>query len=119
MALKITDLKHSLPLEVKTFMLADVKGYNNYVNGERSNVLGGYTYDLVLPEMKYERLSVKIPLENQSKPLVDIINKEEIPVGMPVRLEGLEIRAYNSKSGINITALAKSISLVTSPVKGA
>lgn len=117
--LKITDLKHSLPPEIKNFMLADIKGYNNYVNGERSNTLGGYSYDLVLPEMKYERLTIKIPLENQSKPLVDIENKEEIPVGTPIKLEGLEIRAYASKTGINITALAKSISFVNSQIKGA
>ena len=117
--LKITDLKHSLPPEVKNFILTDVKAYNNYVNGERSNVVAGYSYDLVLTEMKYEKLTVKIPLENQPKPLVDIEKKEEIPAGTPVRIDGLEIRSYFSKGNINITALGKSISFVNSQAKGA
>lgn len=119
MSLKITDLSLNLPPQIKTYMLADLHPYFAYVNGVRSNTLAGYAYDLVLPELKYEKLSVKIPIECQPLPILNI-DEEPLPVGAPVKIDGLEITSYFSKGTINITAKAKRISLETAPAtKGA
>lgn len=117
--LKITDLNLTLPPEVKTYMLADLRPYNAYVNGERSNTLAGYAYEIVLPEMKYEKLNVKVPIECQPLPILNI-DEDPLPVGEPLKIVGLELRSYFSKGTINITASATQVSLQAVPsAKGA
>lgn len=116
--IKITDLNLTLPPEVKTYMLCGLRPFNAYVNGERSNTLAGYVYEICFPELRYEKLSVKVPIEEMTLPLIAL--DEPIPVGAPVIVSGLTIRSYMSKGLVNLSATAKKIRLDAAPsAKGA
>lgn len=114
MAIKISDLDLSLPEGVTSKLLTSIRPYNIYKGGERTDALGGYTYEICFPELRYEKLSVKVPIECQPLPILNI-DEEPLPVGAPVKIDGLEITSYFSKGTINITAKAKRISLETAP----
>ena len=94
------------------FMLADITRSYKYLDGKKGDP-DGYRYTVVLPQLKLERLSVKI--ENQA-PLIDI-EKETIPVGVQVRFTNLTTSAWISNSQVGISARADSISFVDTPSK--
>ena len=94
------------------FMLADISRSYKYIDGKKGDP-DGYRYTVVLPELKLERLSVKI--ENQP-PLIDI-EKETIPVGVQVKFTNLVTSAFISNGQVGVSAKADSIALVTTPAK--
>ena len=83
-------------------LLTNVRPAYAYVNGEKTNDIEGYAYEVVLPEAAYEKIVVKIKSE---KPLVEKV------VGSPeVKFEGLEAKAYRTAmGGIGVSATASSI----------
>ncbi len=90
------------------FLIADITPLFPYENGVRGSVQKGYTYTCVLPELKLERLSVKIEDLN---PLVDL-EKEDIPVMAKVKFQNLVVSPYISNGNVNISAKADKIMFV-------
>ena len=117
MALKITDLRIDPKSLGSNFLLADISPAYEYQNGERTNKLQGYRYTVVLLEHQYEKIGVKVAV---TTPIIDL-EKEEIPVGSPVKFTNLEVKSYFSKGQINLSATADSIAFVNPPApqKGA
>ncbi len=68
-------------------LLTDVKPVYEYVDGKRSDKINGYAYCVALVAHKYADLTVKIPGEKQLELTAD---------SMPVRFDGLFVRAYKS-----------------------
>jgi len=114
MALRVNDLVIDSERTFKNnFMLADISRSYKYVDGKKGDP-DGYRYTVVLPELKLERLPVKI--ENQL-PLIDI-EKETIPVGVQVKFTNLVTSAYMAHNGqVGISAKADSIAFVTTSAK--
>lgn len=110
MALKITDLKIDVSSLGGNFLLVDIVPYYVYQNGEKTDILEGFRYDIALPKHKMEKLSVKIPISSCSVPLVDINKDEEIPMLKQVFFEGLEVSSYFMQGNVNLKATATKIS---------
>lgn len=108
--LKITDLKIDTASLGGNFLLVDITPYNTYKDGERTDTLEGYRYDIALPKHKMEKLSVKIPISVCNVPLVNIEKEEEIPMLRQVVFEGLEVTSYFMQGNINLKATATKIS---------
>ena len=86
----------------KKYWLIDVKPSYEYVDGAKTDKVDGYKYIVVLPEMKMEKLSVKIA-GNQ---IVDA------PDGYAeCRFEELKVTPYVSAGNINLAATATNIVL--------
>ncbi|EDT73633.1 MULTISPECIES: hypothetical protein [Clostridium] len=108
--LKITDLKINIESLGGNFLLVDVSPYYTYKDGEKTDILEGYRYDIALPKHKMEKLSVKIPISSNNIPLVDINKDEEIPMLKQVVFDGLEVGSYFMQGNINLKATATKIS---------
>lgn len=108
--LKITDLKIDVNSLGGNFLLVDINPYYSYKDGEKTNTLEGYKYDIALPKHKMEKLSVKIPITSSNVPLVDINKDEEIPMLKQVFFEGLEVGSYFMQGNVNLKATATKIS---------
>ncbi|MEW9938324.1 hypothetical protein AB2T96_16530 [Clostridium butyricum] len=108
--LKITDLKINIDSLGGNFLLVDISPYYAYKDGEKTDTLDGYRYDIALPKHKMEKLSVKIPFSSNNIPLVDINKDEEIPMLKQVIFEGLEVGSYFMQGNINLKATATKIS---------
>ncbi|AQS07984.1 hypothetical protein CLOBY_00330 [Clostridium saccharobutylicum] len=106
--IKTSDLKIDKTCLGKDFLLVDIVPSYKYENGNKTNILQGYRYDVALPHLKMEKLGVKI--ENNA-PLIDISNDEnEIPM-KNVIFDNLEIGFYLSQGNIvNLKATATNIS---------
>ena len=91
-------------------LLTDVKPFYEYLDNKRTEKINGYAYTVALTAHKFADLTVKINGEKQLELTAD---------SMPVRFEGLRVRAYKSyRDGeIYLTATAESISPVKSGVK--
>lgn len=110
MSLKITDLKIDINSLGGNFLLVDIVPYYAYENGEKTDTLEGYRYDIALPKHKMEKLSVKIPISSSNIPLVDVNKDEEIPMLKQVLFENLEVSSYFMQGNINLKATATKIS---------
>ena len=78
-------------------MLVEVTPAYVYKNGVKTNEIEGYRYGLVLPEIGFERLSVKI--------LGDKL-MEQPEQYAEVDLEGLEITLYHKGGSYDVFATA-------------
>lgn len=58
--MKITNLKLNASCIGKKMLLVDVTPCYKYENGQRTNEIEGYRYVVVLPEMEFDKLGVKI-----------------------------------------------------------
>ena len=76
--------------------------YEYDATGTKTDHVDGYKYTVVLPEMGYEKLSVKIA----GSKMIDCNGK-----AMPVAFERLELRAYSpeGKRSVYVTAKARGI----------
>ena len=111
--LKITDLKIDPSSLGSTFLLAELAPYYQYINGSRSDKIAGFKYTVVLPELKYEKLGIKLPIEQKTKPLFDLSdNHEPIPTGIQVGFKGLTVSSYYSQGNINVTASAEDVFVI-------
>lgn len=109
--LRITDLKIDPKSLGQTMLLADISPSYEYKDGERTDNLIGFGYDVVLPAHKMEKLRVKVL---NKTPLIDIDKGEDIPIGTPVQFTNLDVGSYFSKTqGVSITAKADNVSFVT------
>ena len=99
MALKITDLKIDPKSLGEIFLLADILPAYEYKNGEKTDKLIGYTYQVVLPSHKMEKIGVKV----LNKPCILDLENEEIPIGTHINFKGLDVGTYYSKTnGISL-----------------
>ena len=91
-------------------LLTDVRPTYEYADNKRTDKIVGYAYTVALTAHKFADLTVKINGEKQLELTAD---------SMPVRFEGLKVRAYKSfRDGeIYLTATAESISPAKSGVK--
>ena len=108
MAIKVTDLRIDPTSLGDTFLLADITPVFEYKDGERTKNIDGWRYHVVLPKLKMEKIGVKVA---KKVPLFDL-EKEEIPVGMQVDFENLEVGTYFSNGQISVNAKADSVSVV-------
>ena len=106
MALKVTDLKIDAKSLGEVFLLADIVPAYEYKDGEKTDKLIGYTYQVVLPSHKMEKVGIKV----LNKPCLIDIEKEEIPIGTNVKFLGLDVGTYYSKAnGISLTIKADEV----------
>ncbi len=83
-------------------LLVDVTPAYVYKNGVKTNEIEGYRYGLVLPEIGFERLSVKI--------LGDKLIEQPEQYA-EVDLEGLELNLYHKGGSYDVSATATGIRL--------
>ncbi len=81
-------------------LLVDVRPAYEYVNGNKSDKLLGYRYEVCLPEHRLEKLKVLIP----GQQLMDKPDSFQ-----EVLFADLEVRGYESKTGVQFTATASGI----------
>lgn len=109
MAIRLNDLKLDTKAMFKDdFLLADITPLFPFNNGERAKTQTGYTYTVVLPNLKLEKISVKI--ENL-EPLVNL-DTDEVPVMSAVKFENLQVTPYLNNNNFGLSCKADSIRFV-------
>ena len=99
--IRIQDIKID-PLSLGgQYLLADVQKSYLYINGEKTNELDGFKYWVVLPNLKYEKIGIKV---FSKIPLVNL--EEKIPTGTPIEFTNLVVGAYFQNNQLTITAHA-------------
>ena len=113
--LKVTDLRIDPASLGKDFLLADITpSYDYNKEGERTQNMNGYKYSVALPALRFEKLTVKIPLEKKNTALFDIMseNHEPIPTGLKVGFKNLQVKTYFANGNINVTASADDVFVI-------
>lgn len=110
--LKITDLRIDPSSLGEVFLLADISISYDYLNGERTTNINGYKYSVALPTLRFEKITIKIPLEKKNTPLFDINSENPIPTGIKVGFKNLEVKTYFSNGNINVTASADDVFVI-------
>lgn len=110
--LKITDLRIDPSSLGDVFLLADISISYDYLNGERTTNINGYKYSVALPTLRFEKITIKIPLEKKNTPLFDINSENPIPTGIKVGFKNLEVKSYFSNGNINVTASADDVFVI-------
>lgn len=83
-------------------ILHGVRGYFGYVDGQKSGVVEGYKYTVVLPSRNFAQLDIKI-IGNK---LLDVVAGEHYPV----KFDNLEIKMYYDKDKkLQLTARATGV----------
>lgn len=98
--MKITNLKLNAASVGKKMLLVDVTPCYVYANGQRTNEIEGYRYVVVLPEMEFDKLGVKINGEQ-------LIEKPDSYVD--VTFEGLDVFIYWRAGTYEVGATATAI----------
>ncbi len=102
--LSIKDVKIDVAsLGEKKLLTAVTPVYEYGKDGKRTDTISGYRYEIVLPEVRFEKLGVKIA----GAKLVDE------PTGcVEVEFENLEIMAYEMQGRVQLSAKATGIYLI-------
>ena len=98
--MKITDLKIDTRCFGKKMLLVDILPCYVYQNGNRTTEIEGYKYILVLPEMSFEKIAVKILGAMRLDKPTDYVE---------VSLEGLETSIYFRNGNFEIFSTALNI----------
>ena len=98
--MQITNLKITPSSLGKKLLLVDVTPCYAYLNGQRTDTIEGYRYIVALPELGFDKLSVKISGEK-------LIEKPETYV--EVSFEGLELFIYWRLGNYDVGATATGI----------
>ena len=117
--IKITDLKidpHSLG--DKYIFTGEITPAYDYKDGQKTDIINGYKYHVILPNLKYEKISVKILTSSKPAPLFDILSDEPVPAGIELGFKGLTVGTYFSNGSINITCSADDVFLIENNKKG-
>lgn len=112
--LKITDLRIDPTSLGSEYLLAEITPSYDYKDGERTTNINGYKYSVALPALRFEKISIKVPLEKRNTPLFDINseNHEPIPAGVKVGFKNIEVKSYFSNGNINVTASADDVFVI-------
>ena len=110
--LKITDLKIDPNSLGDVFLLAEISPSYDYKDGERTTNINGYKYSVALPKLRFEKISIKVPLEKKNTPLFDINSENPIPTGIKVGFKNIEVKSYFSNGNINVTASADDVFVI-------
>ena len=103
--LSFNDLRIDAACIGKTKYLTAVSPYYKYdENKNRTDVIEGYRYEVALPEVRFEKIAVKIPGERQ----IDFSEGGY----MPVDFTDLEIKAYVISGNAQFSAKASRITKV-------
>ena len=104
--IKITELKLDVGQFGKKMNLVEVEPYYNYEKGEKTDIIGGYKYTVVLLDYNYEKLAVKI--EGDRK--IEELEKYDIPI----KFKNLEVGLYQDfkTKVVNLKATADDIEIV-------
>lgn len=108
--IKITDLKidpHSLG--DKYIFTGEITPAYEYKDGQRTNTINAYNYGAVLPNLRFEKIKIKVPIEKKPAPLFDILSDEPVPAGIELGFKGLNVGTYFSNGSINITCSAEDV----------
>lgn len=84
----------------------------DYKDGERTTNINGYKYSVALPKLRFEKISIKVPLEKKNTPLFDINSENPIPTGIKVGFKNIEVKSYFSNGNINVTASADDVFVI-------
>ena len=86
------------------FWLTEVSPVHAYQNGQRTDTISGYRYNIALPEKGLEKVGVKIEgVQQMAAPESGFVE---------VKFEGLELYVYFSNGQPVVAAKATGISLV-------
>lgn len=103
--LSLNDVRIDASSIGKVKYLAAVSPYYKYdENKNKTDVIEGYRYEVALPEVRYEKLSVKIPGGKQ----MDYTVGSDVPVDFT----DLEIKAYVISGSAQFSAKASKITKV-------
>lgn len=106
--LNIRDLRIDPACLGQKKLLVDIVPVHEYKDNKRMDAVVAYRYIVALPELRLEKLGVKI----DGKQLMDK------PDGFAeVEFDGLEVSAYESQGHTQITAKAAGVSLVNTGKK--
>lgn len=108
--IKITDLKidpHSLG--DKYIFTGEITPAYAYKDGQKTNTINSFKYGVVLPNLKFEKINIKVPIEKKPAPLFDILSDEPVPAGIELGFKGLNVGTYFSNGSINITCSADDV----------
>ena len=94
------------------FLLAEISPSYDYKDGERTTNINGYKYSVALPKLRFEKISIKVPLEKRHNPLFDINSENPIPTGIKVGFKNIEVKSYFSNGNINVTASADDVFVI-------
>lgn len=110
--IKITDLRIDSSSLGKEFLLAEINPSYEYQDGQRTTKVNGYKYAVALPKLRFEKISIKVPLEKKNTPLFDINSENPIPTGIKVGFKNIEVKSYFSNGNINVTASADDVFVI-------
>ncbi len=106
----------SLPIDVQSLVrgamiVGEGRAYNDWIEGVKQDS-GGYAYDVLFPEVDYEKSPLKVA--GEQKPSIPYNGKP-----IPVVLEGVTAKAYqNFKTGrIELSIYAEKISVERQNIK--
>lgn len=90
----------------KMLLIAVEPTYTYSETGQRTNNVDGYKYTVLLPQLGFSKLSVKIAGEQRL----------DVPVGtmVPVYFDGLELKVYSLETSRSVYLSAKAGDIVQS-----
>lgn len=102
----LTSLKFDNAQFGKQMQLIGVEPFYKYENGKKTDFVGGYKYEVVLLQMNYEKIEVKIEGDRQ----IEQMEKYDVPV----KFNGLEVGFYQdfTTKNLHLKATAKAIEIV-------
>lgn len=115
MRLQYKDVEINLTSEINKvvgneFKLVSVRPYYEYKDGNKTDTVLGFNYEIVLLDRGYEKIVVKI-LGNDR--LADNLSEEELQKGVSVGFSKLNYKVYGKASGdfisFNLTLTADNI----------
>ncbi len=107
--LKVTDAIVSPATIGQHYLLSTVTPVKEYVNGNATDRITGYRYNIILVDKKYSEFTVKIEGPKQ-------LDADENSC-IPVVFDGLEIHVGWSNNGNVLTGSAKGIHILEEPRK--
>ena len=108
--LNIRDLKIDPTSLGRAMLLVEVRPYYVYKDGRATDEVAGYRYTVALPELRLEKIGVKI----EGAQLLDSPERGAVEV----EFTGLEVRAYQDRDKVvQFSAKATGVKLVNGPRK--
>lgn len=101
--MKINELKFDLGQFGKRMNLTGIEPYYNYEGGKKTDKIEGFKYNVVLLDMDYEKIAVKVEGARRFE--------EQEKYDIPVKFTGLEIGMYQdfTTKAIHLKAKATNI----------
>ncbi len=93
-------------------LLVDIQENKVYIDGKATDSYDGFRYTIVLPNIRYEKITVKVPALPRIISVEDMQKYNKSGTGILVDFEGLIGTYYQSSNGIGFSASAKRAVLI-------